>query len=89
MSSKKNATAAATIFSKIYRDRAATAITFSKTCRHRHCGRGAAAPPWTSLLEIREIYKFSIPDLRVEYFTFSKLAQVILLSANSSSSVVT
>jgi hypothetical protein len=39
------------IFSKIYRDRAAAAIHFSKTCRHRHGGQGAAAavPPWTSL----------------------------------------
>ncbi len=35
MFSKKNATAAATIFSKTYRDRAAAAMTFSKTCRNR------------------------------------------------------
>jgi hypothetical protein len=32
---EKNATAAVTIFSKNYRDRAAAAMTFSKICRDR------------------------------------------------------
>jgi hypothetical protein len=52
-----------------YRDRAAAAMTFSKTRRHRHgvCGAAAvaAAPPWTSLQQFKQFLIYRHIDLQI------------------------